>query len=207
MKSQKNQCINSCTRNKVTKTRTLNRSALMKTHAVLAAFILPVAILFLVTGALYTWGIKGGYETTTHELHLKKPVQDDVVSLTELVKNELKRKDIEAPSGQAKIKRIGSSFRLEWTGSNMDIILEPTSQPLMAQLEIKNTSWLRQFVQLHKAKGGTPFKVYAVVFVTALLLLLISGFIMAWQMPKLHKLTLVSASFGLVIFFVMVISS
>ena len=89
----------------------------------------------------------------------------------------------------------------------MDIVLEPTSQPLMAQLEIKNTSWHRQFVQLHKAKGGTLFKVYAVVFATALLLLLISGFIMAWQMPKLHKLTLASLFFGLVVFFVMVIFS
>ena len=185
----------------------LNRSTLMKAHALLAAFVLPVAIMFFVTGALYTWGIKGGYETTTHDLHLKKPIQDDLVSLTELVKDELKRLDIEVPSGQAKIKRIGYSFRLEWTGSNMDIILEPTSQPLMAQLEIKNTSWYRQFVQLHKAKGGTPFKVYSVAFATALLLLLISGFIMAWQMPKLRKLTLVSAFYGLVVFFVMVISS
>ena len=37
----------------------LNRSALMKAHALLAAFILPVAIMFFVTGALYTWGKKG----------------------------------------------------------------------------------------------------------------------------------------------------
>jgi hypothetical protein len=46
--------------------------------------------------------------------------------------------------------------------------------------KIKNTSWHRQFVQLHKAKGGALFKVYATAFATALLLLLISGFTMAW---------------------------
>jgi len=84
----------------------------MKAHALLAAFILPVAIMFSVTGALYTWGIKGEYEATTYELHLKKPIQNDIVSLTEIVKNELKRQNIEAPSGQATIKTIGSSFRL-----------------------------------------------------------------------------------------------
>ena len=89
----------------------------------------------------------------------------------------------------------------------MDIIIEPTSQPLIAKLEIKNTGWHRQFVQLHKAKGGTPFKVYAAAFATALLLLLISGFIMAWQMPKLRKLTLVSVSLGIAVFIVMVVSS
>jgi len=185
----------------------INRSTLMKTHALLAAFILPVAIMFFVTGALYTWGIKGAYDTTTHELHLKEPVQDELTELVTLAKNELKRQDVALPSGQAKIKRMGSSFMLEWTGSNTDVVLEPTLQPLVVKLQIKHTNWHRHFVQLHKAKGGTPFKVYAAAFATALLLLLVSGFIMAWQMPKLRKLTIVSASLGIVLFVVMVVSS
>ncbi|NOR42051.1 MAG: hypothetical protein GQ572_01855, partial [Gammaproteobacteria bacterium] len=107
----------------------INRSTLMKIHASLAAFILPVAIMFFVTGALYTWGIKGGYDTTTHEVNLNEPIQGELTELVELAKNELKRQHVEPPSGQAKIKRIGSSFKLEWTGSNIDIVLEPTSQP------------------------------------------------------------------------------
>jgi len=179
----------------------------MKTHALLAAFILPVAIMFLVTGALYTWGVKGGYKTTTHELHLKTPIQGELTELITLAKNELKKQNIELPTGQAKIKRIGPAFKLEWTGSNMDIILEPTFQPLIAKLQIKNTSLHRQFVQLHKAKGGTSFKVYTAAFAIALLLLLVSGFIMAWQLQKLRKLTLISASLGIAVFFAMVISS
>jgi hypothetical protein len=185
----------------------LNRSTLMKAHAVLAAFILPVAIMFFVTGSFYTWGVKGSYDTTAHELHLQKPIQGELAELVTLATKELKKRNLEIPSGQAKIKRIGDSFRLEWTGSDKDIILEPTAQQLIAKLEIKDTSWYRQFVQLHKAKGGTPFKVYAAAFAIALLLLLITGFIMAWQTPKLRKLTLFSASLGIVVFFVMVSSS
>jgi hypothetical protein len=84
-------------------------------------------------------------------------------------------------------QRIGSSFKLEWTGSNIDVVVEPTLQPLIAKLQIKNTSWHRQFVQLHKAKGGALFKVYATAFATALLLLLISGFTMAWQMLMIDR--------------------
>ena len=185
----------------------LNRSTLMKAHALLAAFILPVAIMFFVTGALYTWGIKGSYDTSTYELQLKNPIQGELNELVALAKNELKRQNVEPPSGQAKIKRIGSSYKLEWTGSNIDVVVEPTSQPLIAKLQVKNTSWHRQFVQLHKAKGGTPFKVYAAAFSVALLCLLISGFIMAWQMPKLRKLTLVSSLLGVAIFVAMVVSS
>ena len=64
----------------------INRSLLIKIHALLAAFILPVAIMFFVTGALYTWDIKGGYETATQELHLKKPIQGELAELMVLAK-------------------------------------------------------------------------------------------------------------------------
>ncbi len=184
-----------------------NRLTLMKAHALLAAFIFPVATMFLITGALYTWGIKGDYNTTKHELHLAQPIQEKTKELVALAEKELEKHNISIPTGTAKIKRIGNSFRLEWTGSNMDINLEPTVDPLIMQLEIKNASLYRQFVQLHKAKGGTPFKVYAAVLSISIILLLISGFIMAWKMPKLRKLTLASSALGILIFAAMFVPS
>lgn len=75
-------------RKQVTNMGILNRSTLMKVHALLAAFILPAAIMFFVTGALYTWGIKGNYDTSTHELHLKKPIQGELDELITLAKKE-----------------------------------------------------------------------------------------------------------------------
>lgn len=185
----------------------INRSTLMKAHAILAAFILPVAIMFFVTGAFYTWGIKGSYETTTHKVNLQKHIQSNLAELVALATKELQEKKIEVPTGQPKIKKIGNSFMLEWTGSNRDVILETTENPLIAKLKIKNTSWYRQFVQLHKAKGGTIFKVYAAVLAVALLCILITGFMMAWQTPKLRKLTLLAALSGTAAFIVMVMSS
>ncbi len=181
-----------------------NRLALMKAHVILAAFVLPAAILFLVTGALYTWGVKGAYDTTAYELSLDAPLQADLPTLVSLAAAELQKRNLEVPSGEAKIKRAGISFKLEWTGSRMDVVIEPTTQPLVARLKIKRTSLHRQFVQLHKAKGGIPFKVYAALFSAALLLLLITGFVMAWQTPILRKQTAVSASLGIVVFVVMV---
>ena len=185
----------------------INRSFLIKAHTLLAAFILPVAIMFFVTGALYTWGIKGDYETTTQELQLKEPIQGELVELVALAKNELKKQDLEMPSGKAKIKKIGTAFQLEWSGSNLNVILAPTFQPLIATFKVENASWYRQFVQLHKAKGGTPFKVYATAFAIGLLLILISGFILALQLPRLRQLTIVSASLSVVLFIAMVLIS
>lgn len=41
----------------------LDRSLLEKSHMAGTAFILPVAMMFVSTGALYIWGIKRAYET------------------------------------------------------------------------------------------------------------------------------------------------
>lgn len=182
----------------------MNRLQLMKLHALLAAFIFPVLFMFLVTGSLYTWGVKGSYESEIHEVSLAAPVQPDLNVLMSLVESELERLDLPPPSGQAKIKSIGSSYLLEWTGSSKDILFEPTDNKLVAQLTVKNTTWYRHLVQLHKAKGGSPFKVYAVLLSIFLCLLLISGFIMAWQTPKLKKVTLLSFILGAGSFLVLV---
>ncbi len=185
----------------------INRPVLMKVHVLIAVFILPVAIMFFVTGALYTWGIKGDYETTVQKLHLKIPLQEELSYLVNVAVEELSKQEVSLPTGKAKIKKIGQSFLLEWTGSSKDVVLEPTSDPLIAQLKIKNTGWHRHFVQLHKAKGGVAFKVYATILAIGLLLLLISGFIMAWQLPRLRKVTLISTMLGLIFFVAMFISS
>lgn len=176
----------------------------MKVHVLLAAFILPVATMFAVTGSFYTWGIKGNYSSDIHEVVLNEPLSADTVALKKLANSELKKLNITAPEGKPYLKKYGSHFLLEWTGSSKDLILEPTENDLVAKLTIKNTSWYRNLVQLHKAKGGAAFKVYAVIFAVALGLLLISGFIMAWLTPNLRTATIVAALIGLISFIVFI---
>jgi len=101
------------------------------------------------------------------------------------------------PEGEPKLKVYGTHFLLEWTGSSKDVVLEPTDNELIAKLTIKNTSWYRNLVQLHKAKAGIGFKFYAVIFAVSIISLLVSGFIMAWQTPKLKRVTLISSLVGL----------
>jgi hypothetical protein len=169
----------------------------MKLHALLAAFILPVAVMFIVTGSLYTWGIKGSYTDEVYEIPLDKAMGADQAELADLARSELDKLGLGHPEGKPKIKTLGSDFQLEWTGSSKDLTLEPTDNALVAKLTIKNTSWYRTLVQLHKAKGGTAFKVYAVVFATSIALLLLSGFMMAWQTPRLKRATLMTSLVGL----------
>ena len=175
----------------------MNRMHLMKLHALLAAFILPVAAMFIVTGALYTWSIKGSYTNDVYEIQLSKPIPSDINELTNLAQLELDKLHTHYPEGNPRLKIYGNHFLLEWTGSSKDVILEPTNNELLAKLTVKNTTWYRNLVQLHKAKGGTAFKVYAVIFAISIAALLISGFIMAWQTPQLKRVTLLTSVIGL----------
>ncbi len=185
----------------------MNRATLTKIHLLLAAFMFPVALMFLVTGGFYTWGIKGSYVSESHELTLSEPLAADLGQLSGIVVAELQQRDLALPSGEAKIKKGGTSYKLEWTGSARDVELEPTADPLLAKLTIKETTWYRNLVQLHKAKGGQLFKVYAAALAISLFAILASGFVLAWQVPKLKRTAMRFAGAGVLVFLVAVFAS
>lgn len=183
------------------------RMQYMKVHTLVAAFVFPVACMFLITGGLYTWGIKGSYVNDSYEIDLQKPIEAELSTLVLLAATELGKLDIEPPSGTPKIKTAGNHFMLEWTGSTKDIVFEPTDRPLTASLTVKHTSLYRTFVQLHKAKGGQLFKIYAAMLAISLAVLLLSGFVMAWQTPKLKRLASISFILGVTSFIGLVLAS
>jgi hypothetical protein len=185
----------------------VNRVILIKLHMLLAAFIFPVAFMFMVTGGLYTWGIKGAYQSESHLVNLAQPLEGEQAELVAIVTTELQRRSITPPSGAAKIKRGGTSFKLEWTGARRDVELEPTKDPLKATLTIKETSWYRNLVQLHKAKGGVMFKIYAATLAVSLFIILLSGFLMAWQVPKYRSVSLLAGLAGIFVFIGMLFAS
>ena len=170
----------------------------------LAAFVFPVAFMFLLTGSLYTWGVTGSYDSDSYDIALEQPLTADLDLLLELTNSELQRLAVASPTGKAKVKKLGTSFQLEWTGSKRDVILAPMSDPLVGRLIIKETTWYRNLVQLHKAKGGVLFKVYAAILAISLFIILFSGVLMAWQVPKYRRQALIFSAGGFVIFFAMI---
>jgi hypothetical protein len=178
----------------------INRNVLVRIHLVIAAFLFPAAIMFALTGALYTWGITGSYDTEQETLVLERPLEKDLERAVGLVVGELQERGLTAPTGSPKIKSAGTSWYLEWTGSSLDVLLEPTAEANAALLSIKTTTFYRQFVQLHKAKGGQLFKAYAALFAIVLFTLLASGFLMAWQMPRYRRTAVNAAALGALLF-------
>lgn len=173
---------------------------LVRWHMLTAAFLFPAILLYLVTGALYTWGAKGDYVTTDYPVVLSSPLTDDKSALQAIVVKELAGRDIAPPTGEAAIKPVGDSFQLDWTGSRRDVTLEPGETANSATLIVKDTGWHRFFVQLHKAKGGTPFKIYAVILALGLFFLVASGLIVALKVPNMRRGAIIGSAVGLAAF-------
>ena len=183
------------------------RKQLIVIHTVLAAFFLPMGIMYAITGGLYGLGLKGGYDTQTIELQLEAPLDGELSSMVKLAEDELDRQGIAEPSGSASVKKGGTSFYLEWTGAVRDVQLHPTSDPLIAEFKIKDTDVQRYFVQLHKAKAGTIFKWFAAVWMVGLVLLFLTGGVMAFAAKPYRKLAVVSTLAGVASFVVLAMLS
>jgi len=179
------------------------RKQLIVLHTALAAFFLPMGIMYAITGGLYGLGIKGGYDTQTTELQLAKPLDGELSTMVKLVEDQLKRQGIDPPSGGASVKKGGTSYYLEWTGAVRDVQLHPTDDPLVAQFKVKDTNAHRYFVQLHKAKAGEVFKWFAAVWMVGLVLLFLTGGVMAFAAKPYRKLAAASAAAGVVAFVLM----
>lgn len=172
-------------------------------HTALAAFFFPVGVMYAITGGLYGLDLKGNYRTTEHALELSEPLSSELSILTALVEQELNERLIPHPSGGARVRKGGTSYYLEWTGTRRDIELHPTNDPLVAQLKIKETDPHRFFVQLHKAKGGDLFKFYAAGLMAGLVGLFLTGGLMALSAKAYRPVATLFFSLGLVTFLAM----
>jgi hypothetical protein len=174
------------------------RKNIIQFHVILAAFFLPIAIMFLVTGALYTVAIRGAYVETSREVTLTQPLEPELSAFVALVEKELG--PLSPPTGSASLKGSGASASLDWTGANRDVSLQPTSNPLTYKLTVKDTTIHRRLVQLHKAKGSTFSKAVSIVWSVGLLAMFVSGFVLAWSVPNYRKTAIIATVTGLVTF-------
>lgn len=175
----------------------MNHRQLTKIHVVFAGFFLPAAITFAVTGGLYTFGFGGKYDTKSISKELALAPDPGLTELTETAKKVL-AEDFQAaePTGKAGIRRVGTSWSFEWTGTRADFSLEPTAEAGIYKVSYKKTTLHRLFSQLHKAKGGMLFKFMAGGLAIGFILLFVSGVLLALPNPKMRKWLYVSLAFG-----------
>lgn len=176
------------------------RSRLINIHLSLAAFFFPFALMFLVTGALYTLSIKGASTSRQETIALAEPLKPELDSLVAVASSVLDHLNEPKPSGDPSIRKAGLSFQLEWSGIRRDVVLKPTANPGEALLVINKNNFHRQLVQLHKAKGNAFGKTLSIAWTLGLAAIFISGLSMAWGVPAYRRLALISAAAGALLF-------
>lgn len=160
----------------------------------------PAVLMFLITGALYTWGDKGDWHEETVTVVLEQPLTADEGALKAIALSELAKRELPAPSGKASVSGEGADASLSWTGARSEASVKATDDPSVAEVTIKEASFHRWLVQLHKAKGSTVFKVYATLLAITLFLLVASGLVMGLQVKSMRRLTAISSMTGFVAF-------
>jgi hypothetical protein len=175
----------------------VNRLILTKLHLIFAAFMFPAVLMFLATGALYTWGNKGEWRENTQLAQLAVPYADlDEAGLRDAAVTALTVYNLPEPSGSTSTKGDGESRTLEWTGARSEASVVAADDPMFAEVTVREATFHRWLVQLHKAKGSTAFKLYATLLAAVLFLLVASGVVMGLQAKPLRRLTIASSVAG-----------
>ena len=174
----------------------MSRAFLTKLHLVVAAFMFPAILMFLVTGALYTWGSKGEWLEHSARVSLSSPLSADEAALKAVARAELDKRGLPVPSGAATVSEAGDPVSLTWTGARSEASVTATEDPLVAEVTVREATLHRNLVQLHKAKGSDVFKVYATILAVVLFLLVASGLVLGLQVRALRRMTIASSLVG-----------
>lgn len=176
------------------------RKATTNLHVVLASYFLPIAVMFAVTGALYTLAIRGKVTESQSPVALAEPLKPDLAVMVKAATDELAKRGLSAPSGSASLRENPRGFSLEWGGVNRELSLQATPDSKEATLVLKEHNLHRRFVQLHKAKGSAVAKTISILWAVGLLALFGTGMAIAFAAPNFRKLAIVSGVFGIITF-------
>jgi hypothetical protein len=173
----------------------------MKLHAYFACFFLPITLLYLVTGVLYLFDIKGGVKKTyEYPVMLTEAWPEAENNAKMIVTRILNNK---------KHTSLPEDYYLEpggvhdWYGYTQEVILKPTEQPFQATLIVKEHDLLHQLLLIHKGHAGKLFWLLGISLGISLAFSLISGVVISLQLPQLKKQSLLSIGLGIAVLVVL----
>jgi hypothetical protein len=172
------------------------RMLIMKIHAILACFFMPLAILYFISGALYSFDIKGHVDKQVYTLALDRPFAPDLAQLSELAKTALDQRKLSLPTGSPAIKEKKGSYEYRWGDLKRQVVIHPTGNPLQVKLTYRQRSPLTQVMRVHRAEAGSLVRTYSLTMVVSLITILVTGVFLAVGTPKLRRTALVALGAG-----------
>ncbi len=184
----------------------VKRNLLIKIHLVMAATILPVVLMYVITGALYTAEYKPSSHDKAFDVQLEAPLVRDIQLLKDVVHDALAKRGIDDPDGKAKFKRDkkrgGQKF--VWKGDNHTVSMwSHADNRAVVTIEVSTPSWYKRLMWIHTADGGDALKIFSIIVAILLVFVLLTGVIVGLQVKLFRGLTLYSMGFGSLLFLAM----
>ncbi len=162
-------------------------------HNYMSAFFLPLAILFIMTGALYMLGVHDTVKEQKIDFQFERSLLQDPVTLAAAVKDKLEENGMKMPAGVPVRKRDGYA----WGKMNgVSVRLMPDLENGEFQLTVSTPGWYDDLMAAHKGKAGTLFKIFSILFAIALLLTYFSGVILALKNARARRPTQLAIAGG-----------
>lgn len=165
----------------------------MKLHAYIACFFLPITLLYITSGMLYFFDIKGEVSS-----------EREIFITTDLVWPESEQ-DAERFVRQ---QLVGESYvelpedyylwegKHDWYGHEREVLLKPTDNKNVFEIHIMEHDIVKQLLIVHKGFAGTYFKVFSVLFGISLAFTILSGVVVTLQLPQLKQPALLAILAG-----------
>lgn len=176
----------------------IQRMLVIKLHAILACFFIPMATLYFVSGALYALNIKGHIDKQVYNLALDRPFSPDLAQLSDLAKTELDQRGLLHPSGDQTVKEKKGSYEYRWGDLKYLVVINPTDNPLEVELIYRERDPLAQVMRVHRAEAGSLVKIFSISMAISLLMILSSGVFLAVGIPKLRRTAWLSLAAGFI---------
>jgi hypothetical protein len=177
----------------------IQRMLVIKIHAILACFFIPMATLYFVSGALYSSGIHGDVDKQVFAVDLERPFAPDLAQLSEIASAALRQRELVPPGGDPSIKEKKGSYEYQWGDLRRLVEMTPTANPMQVELTYRERSPLAQVMRVHKAEAGLPVKILSISMAVALLTILSTGVFLALGMPKLRRIALLALGAGILV--------
>lgn len=178
----------------------IKRITLIQIHLILASFSLPIFLLYLASGFLYTFNFKGHIQKTEIPIDLEQSINDDLLQVEQIVTKALQKTEFSLPSSTPTLKHKKGHSEVRWNRMSQSFTLQFKAGTNSALLVIRQRDLLTQIMRIHRAESGKGFKVLTLTMVLSLCLVLVSGFYMALSSSKLGKISLIAAGCGLLVF-------
>lgn len=168
----------------------------MQFHVYFACFFLPITLLYIASGVLYLFDIKGEDKAEYHyEISLPNGWPKDEAGTKKHVLPIIKA---HGHNGKLPPDYYHEHDYVGWFGYKQQIFLDPTQNITAAKITVIEHDFLKQCLLIHKGHAGLLFWLFAILLGGSLILSAITGVVLAFSIPKLWRSALLYSFLGTV---------